>query len=195
MNTTFTPEQISRYIDFRIDNIERKAFAFQQVAIRIFDEEGKHTIDLETDSMEEIEDSTDSLTVTVNYNKKYAYNKVFEFRNIQDETLVKMIVDAFIEAGLPQSDKEVFEIMTKLEYMYNQPDTAVVLMNDGVVEQIVTSTGLQVLILDNDLEGLTPVELEENSVSLNGQDYYVPNVHKVIDPTFTVDIHNKANKL
>lgn len=198
MKTAFTTEQIQDYLDHRIKNIERSAIAYQQVVLRVVDEYGVPTQDLDFDSMEDIEKETVSTTVTVRYNdKSVERGDLFVFRNITDEELAQLFIDTFVDAGLPDSDQSVYDIMSKLESQHNQPDTVVLVMNDGVIDSVATSKKIQVLVLDDDLEGLTDEEIEESAISISGSSstYYVPSLHVKVDPAFTVDIHNRANKL
>lgn len=160
---TFTEQQVQDYLDRHIEKINRKAFAYQDVLLNVQKEGDSFEQSMDWESFEDIQGESQDIFV---YIAKEAHSEAtelmeFRFRNLQDEELGQLLIDTFIAAGLPEDKRTILELMFNLEREYNIPDTVVIDITGGVVDEISTNVeGINVVVLDAELDGLDDDDLK-----------------------------------
>lgn len=157
---TFTEQQVQDYLDRHIEKINRKAFAYQDVLLNVQKKGDSFEQSMDWEIFENMEEKSQDIIVYVSKIKNDPTSNLkhhFKFRNLQDEELGQLLIDTFIAAGLPEDKRTILELMFNLEREYNIPDTVVIDITGGVVDEITSNLDVDVIFLNADLELLDSV--------------------------------------
>ena len=194
---TFTEQQVQDYLDRHIEKINRKAFAYQDVLLNVQKKGDSFEQSMDWESFENMEEQSQDIIVYVSKIKNDPTSNLkhhFKFRNLQDEELGQLLIDTFITAGLPEDKRTILELMFNLEREYNIPDTVVIDITGGVVDEITSNMDVDVIVLDADLESLDEDDLKR-AIDLNGTTYVPHNTGVVINnPKRISEVHQAVYK-
>lgn len=196
-SATFTEEQVNNYLERHISHIDSKSFCYQEISLTT-SKKGDHFKEcLDWNSPSDIESMSEEITVSIYQIEGELPGEAqhtFTFRNILDEELGKLLIDTFVSAGLPEEKSVILQLMFNLEREHNIPDTVVIDITGGVVDEISTNVSVNVIVLDAELDSLDEEDLER-SIQLNGT-VFVPHNTGIphINPVRVKEIHQAIDK-